>query len=398
MRHGLISAATIAVCLSVVACGASAQTGPGSAIPASQSETVSPTPPETSPTISPAALPSVSPTISKAPSSSPTVTPPKHGQFSKAAPMVANPDLDATATLLLDGRVLITGSWAGKSHPTAAQLYNPTTRTFTATGSMTTYRLDYSVTRLADGRVLVAGGSGKDLKGLSSAELYDPKTGHFTATGSMTTVRRLQRTTLLNDGRVLLVGGQSEHEGLTTGEAYDPKTAAFTPANVQTSAYEAVGSATTLKDGRVLVVETDNGAPGDAAIYDPATNATSPVGTFATDFVGPGGGTGTVLKDGRIFLTNGTKIDLFDPATGHVTPVGTTKVFTYDAVRLSDGKVLIVGSPDTGSLQAEIFDPKTKKAKTTGSDLGTPLITATLLADGRVLCITMGEGALVYLP
>src|SRR5581483_6367081 len=53
-----------------------------------------------------------------------------------------------------------------------------------ATGSMTTPRVFFTATRLQSGQVLVVGGSGDGSSyGLTSAELYDPATQTFTATG-----------------------------------------------------------------------------------------------------------------------------------------------------------------------------------------------------------------------
>src|SRR5580704_2027789 len=77
--------------------------------------------------------------------------------------------------------------------------------TFTATGSMTTGRAAYSATLLLDGRVLMAGGNNHG-NITDSAELYDPSKGNFTATGRMATSREYPTATLLPDGRVLIAG------------------------------------------------------------------------------------------------------------------------------------------------------------------------------------------------
>ena len=86
-------------------------------------------------------------------------------------------------TILLG--VLLALSACGK---TATPTATPTpTPTLAPAGSMTTVRSSYTATLLANGKVLVAGGRGADSippSAFASAELYDPTTGTFSSIGS----------------------------------------------------------------------------------------------------------------------------------------------------------------------------------------------------------------------
>jgi hypothetical protein len=64
---------------------------------------------------------------------------------------------------------------------------------------MTTTRTGHTATLLLNGKVLITGGS---REGPASAELFDPVTNTFTRTGDMTTVRFGNSATLLPDGTV----------------------------------------------------------------------------------------------------------------------------------------------------------------------------------------------------
>lgn len=84
-------------------------------------------------------------------------------------------------------------------------------------------RVLHTATRLSDGRVLVAGGRGRSRNlsmnpVLSSTEIYNPETGLWTPANPMAQARSNHTATLLADGRVLVLGGSR----FTFGEIYDP--------------------------------------------------------------------------------------------------------------------------------------------------------------------------------
>jgi hypothetical protein len=176
-----------------------------------------------------------------------------------------------TATLLPDGRVLVAGGdrparGAAQPYLAGAEIYDPATGEWTATGSLLTARASATATLLRDGRVLVAGGSGFEVAGVSEtvtalagAELFDPRTGAFTSAGSMTQARAGHTATLLQNGRVLFVAGSSDQ---MSAELYDPSSGRFV-ATASTGVPIFDHTATLLADGRVLIaggVQSGNAA------------------------------------------------------------------------------------------------------------------------------------------
>ena len=312
----------------------------------------------------------------------------------------------ATATLLLDGRVLISGG-EGYDAARSAELYDPKTGTFSATGSPAVALDDSDATLLLDGRVLIVGGfewTSKDNSVESaSAQLYDPKTGTFTRTASLPEARHFQTATLLKDGRVLIAGGETPAEGMGTATAllYNPATGKFSPTGSMTRP-RIFHTATLLRDGRVLIA----GGNGDnsAEVYDPTTGTFSTTGAMKLvnrDHVA------TLLSDGRVLVAgDGDKggmtypvAELYDPAAGTFTPTGSminecnctgSIGDPTTAPLLADGRVLV---PDlyvdaSGNLasSAELYDPVTGTFSQTGSMSEYRVgFKVTLLADGRVL-------------
>jgi hypothetical protein len=140
---------------------------------------------------------------------------------------------EAAAIALTNGRVLFAGGEDfGRS--SAAELYDPTTGTFASTGSMGWRRVWHTLTLLPNGIALAAGGETDSCSGtfcsfagsVASAELYDPLTGMFHATGNLAAPRETHTATLLPDGRLLIAGGVSYggigifYGSLATAELY----------------------------------------------------------------------------------------------------------------------------------------------------------------------------------
>ena len=96
-----------------------------------------------------------------------------------------------TATMLPNGKVLVAGGFGSPGPKSSAELYDPASGRWNATGSLTNTPLGrqfHTATLLPNGKVLVAAGF-NNFGPLSSADWYDPTSGTWSATGSLTTAR-----------------------------------------------------------------------------------------------------------------------------------------------------------------------------------------------------------------
>lgn len=198
---------------------------------------------------------------------------PATGSFTLLAASMSTGRFFHTATLLGNGKVLITGGAINATGIVSAELYDPVTKTFTPTGNMTVAREGHAATFLNSGKVLLTGGAasfGGD--SVTEAEIYDPGTGSFTATNPMIHAHSAHSGTLLNNGQVLIAGGSSFFYGggvigsLSSAELFDPTTGNFT-ATADMTAIRESQTATVLDNGHVLVVGGSNGT----LAYSPTT-------------------------------------------------------------------------------------------------------------------------------
>jgi len=311
-----------------------------------------------------------------------------------------------TATLLPDGAVLVAGSYDADGAPASAELFNPSTGSWIATGGMIYGRAEYTATLLPDGRVLVAGDF-NGLSGATSAELYDPSTGTWTATGRMTEGRSAHTATLLPDGRVLVAGGDGKAElpgpaAVPTTELYDPSTGSWTAAGAMISPRR-FHTTTLLLDGTVLVAGGvgDPGYPAVAELYDPRSGKWTATGAMAA---GRSTHTATLLPNGTVLVAGGLGesgapafAELYDPKTGSWSPSGSMiePRFWHTATLLLDGTVLVAGGDggagvvdgeDPALRSAELYHPSSQTwIATADLNLARRNHTATLLQDGSVL-------------
>ena len=114
-------------------------------------------------------------------------------------------------------------------------------------------------TWLPTGRVLVAGGAALDV--LSSAEVYDPVSGAWSATGSLSTAYFLHTATLLPNGKVLVAGGENDGGILSSVDVYDSASGTWSSAS-SLSAARWHHTATLLLSGKVLLAGGDNNTSG----------------------------------------------------------------------------------------------------------------------------------------
>jgi hypothetical protein len=270
------------------------------------------------------------------------------------------------------------------------------------------------------GRVLIAGGYGyEDLdetqnpaapvySEMATAFIFDPSTNSFTQTGSLGTARRDAMAVAYTDGRVLVFGGRDVNGTVSSSEIWDPSTGAWSQGpDMLVGRYEA---ATALTTNGLLVaggmVETDRTTSpsfsftGQGEMLDPSQGSFVSASSLNMDRTAATGtglndGTGNALviggSDGSVSITS---IELFDASSMGFTSVGDLAEARQRHVATSlEGDALVVGGLQLDSYSNVIPSSTCETANGNGTvgyfGLNAARLghTVTKLQDGRILIL-----------
>src|SRR5438445_606207 len=311
----------------------------------------------------------------------PSVTWQPTGNLSAARP-------GASAALLQNGSVLITGGDPGSGPVASADLFNSDGSVSPLAAPMNNPRSNHISATLQDGRVLVAGGTVSGGGATNSAEIYDPVSGTWTSiAGGMVEARSGAAAALLQDGRVLMAGGESSGVASATLEIFDPRAGTFSAAGVMSSPRTKHAMAV-LADGRVIIIGGSNGTAPVAStdILNPVAGSVAAGPSLATP---RSGHSATTLLDCRVLVAGGNNIvtnpdgstttvdlasaEIFDPAAGTFTTsasaLATARTGHLAFLLPHNNNVLIVGGTSNGiSISSvELFTPWQGTFSATGS-------------------------------
>lgn len=319
----------------------------------------------------------------------------------KSTTLMAGARSHHSATRLLDGRVLVVGGQTtGGGIHASAEIYNPATMSWSATGSLAQERMEHRAVLLPDGRVLVIGGYGNNFVLVAMTEIYDPVSGTWSAAGALARPRQVHSATLIpgSPTQVLVAGGVGQDNTLPAqAEIWRADTQVWSAGGNLAQARFG-HSAALLADGRVLVSGGGSAANttfGSSEIYNPSTNLWSAASATAARTQH----TATVLPDGSVLLAagynNSTPVNTAVRylaasntwvAAGNSSPARAT----HTATLLANGRVLLAAGVVDGTTSSAtvLYDPASNAWTPTSSLLFERRAhTATLLLDGSVLIV-----------
>lgn len=274
---------------------------------------------------------------------------------STALPEMQQARVAHAAAPLPDGSVLLVGGWTGSATTASAERFDPVSRRFQALPQGAAQaRMDGTLTALADGRLLLAGGNAANNRPLAQAELFEPQSQRFVPTGAMREARAHHTAVCLPDGRVLIAGGlRTRHQASDSAELFDPVSGRFSPTG-SLNRPRCKHAAVALRDGRVLLIggSADCGERqrhADSEIYDPASGRFSPGPRLQQGRYKIAGAV-SLLADGAVLVAgDAEQAEVWQPGSPGFVRVGgrldAARAFAV-ATPLSDGSVLVSGGYD----------------------------------------------------
>ena len=224
-------------------------------------------------------------------------------------------------TLLHTGKLLL---WGGEDHGGAtAMVWDPMTFSTRAVPNLTSNLFCAGHSRLADGRILVAGGndSANAILGSADTNIFDPISESWIAAPKMAARRWYPTATTLADGRVLVTSGGTTCFTCIADvpEVYDPVTNRWTSLTAARLAFPYYPFTFVLPDGRVLNAGAGEN-PVATRILDVASQSWSLVDGNVVD-----GASAAMFRLGKILKTGTaatTEIST-DPVSTHGVPYST---------------------------------------------------------------------------
>ena len=236
------------------------------------------------------------------------------------------------STLMSDGRILVTGGIAevngNKKAVPHAEIFDPSNETWSDASDMLNPRERHEAILLDNNKILVVGSNTDDFQvvGETSAELYDPATNQWSDAGTLNTPHGTSfAAQKLADGRVLIAGGgaQGKYIAPTITDAmdiYDPETNKWTAvASMTSKSWELTTNL--LTNGTILFVKAST-----IETYDPATDSWTLIGDMPESRAGVNTAT---LVDNKTYIIGGSSIT-YDIYGGISKREGISTVLVYD--------------------------------------------------------------------
>jgi len=210
----------------------------------------------------------------------------------------------ACTAVLADGRMLVIGGQGRDGALATAEFLNNQGE-FSLVSQPGVARSEHVCATLADGKVLVAGGRVSVDAATNAAELYSPDTDTWSFIQSMREARIGATLTRLGDGRLLIAGGESSGVPSATLEIFDPASLTFSMVRGSMATPRKAHAATVLRDGRVLIAGGSDGSAvlNTADIFDPAEGSILAASNMSVPREGL---SATLMDNGRVLVAGGS--------------------------------------------------------------------------------------------